>query len=85
MARAAGCVPRILADDLLLLYVGPVLSVFTEAFEATHEFLIDMGAKVAPTSLTFFQRFLISDIFRDQLDIFQKFQDPERMRLSIRV
>ena len=48
MARAAGCVPRILADDLLLIYVGPMLARFVEVFCNTHEFLIDMGARVAP-------------------------------------
>ena len=52
--KRLSCVPRVLADDLLVMSLSPKLDVFIEGYEATHIYLADMGAKVAPNkSYTF--------------------------------
>ena len=50
-----GAIPRILADDIMLLTTGPDhLELFTDTFTATHKYLQDLGSQIAPTkSLTF--------------------------------
>ena len=50
-----GAVPRILADDILLFAQGPKHEeVFKQAFEATHVFVADIGANLAPAKSTTF-------------------------------
>ena len=45
---------RMLADDILILYVGQQINLFVNAFEAVNDFLKDMGAIVsAKKSFTF--------------------------------
>ena len=47
--RERSVVPRILADDLQVIAVGKNhLEDYTEAMDATHKHLQDMGAKVSP-------------------------------------
>jgi hypothetical protein len=47
--RAMGAQPRALADDLLVFATGPEHEVvFRRAYEATLEYIRDIGAKVAP-------------------------------------
>lgn len=49
MRRIAGIACYILADDVLVLAEGPdMVRRLAEALNSTHEFLQDMGAKVAP-------------------------------------
>ena len=49
MRRIAGIACYILADDVLVLAKGPdMVGRLAEALNSTHEFLQDMGAKVAP-------------------------------------
>ena len=49
MEKAAGNDPQILADDILLLTWGKkMLHRFARGLKATHIYLEDMGAKVAP-------------------------------------
>ena len=50
MQKEAGNIPRVLADDILLLSEGQekLMHRFAGALDATHTYLIDMGAVVAP-------------------------------------
>ena len=55
MMREMGVVPRVLADDILVTALGeqPTL-IFINAFDSTHQYLDDIGAKLAADkSLTF--------------------------------
>ena len=48
LMKTCNAIPRVLADDLLILNIGRGhLEAFTKALNATHEFLYDMGARVA--------------------------------------
>ena len=47
--RAAGAKPRTLADDIMVYTTGPQHeSIFEKAYDITHEYIEDMGAKLAP-------------------------------------
>lgn len=50
MQIKAGNKPRVLADDILVMTTGEenMLHRFAAALDATHSYLIDMGAKIAP-------------------------------------
>ena len=49
MVEAAGSIPRILADDILIISHGTNPDqTFKEAFTATHRYLTDLGARIAP-------------------------------------
>ena len=56
MIRQKNVIPRVLADDILLMSTGGwPTGKFIEAFDATHMYLQDMGASLATEkSLTFF-------------------------------
>ena len=42
-------VPRVLADDIMIIYHGDHLSTFVTAMDRTYAYLEDLGCKVAPT------------------------------------
>jgi hypothetical protein len=48
LAKSIGACPRILADDILLLVHGTgMIRRFTKGLTLTHQYLLDMGAKIA--------------------------------------
>ncbi len=48
MAKARGCFPRILADDIMLIATGKgFLRRFATTLNLSHHYLLDMGAKIA--------------------------------------
>ena len=53
--RIAGNFPKILADDILLVAKGPdMLHKFSGGLADTHQYLVDMGARIAPDKNTNF-------------------------------
>ena len=55
--RSYGAVPRVLADDLLVVAYGDRHErSFRDAFSATHKYLTDMGAKVSVSKSQVFSR-----------------------------
>ena len=49
MVEAAGAIPRVLADDILVITQGPdPITQFKTVFDSTHQYLQDIGAKIAP-------------------------------------
>lgn len=50
MAKCMGAVPKVLADDVLIVVTGRhMLRVFANTLNATHSYLQDLGARIAPT------------------------------------
>ncbi len=48
MAKARGCLPRILADDIMLIAKGKgAIRRFASVLNLSHQYLLDMGAKIA--------------------------------------
>ena len=47
--RALGVKPRVLADDIMVIAVGDNHNRnFTEAYDTTHQYVQDMGGRIAP-------------------------------------
>ncbi len=56
MSKARGCFPRILADDILLIAKGKgAIRMFAAVLNLSHQYLIDMGAKIAHGKSRFHQ------------------------------
>ena len=49
MQKTEGNFPKVLADDILLVATGPLmLRKFADGLAETHQYLVDMGARIAP-------------------------------------
>ena len=59
-----GVLLRMLADDLLLLYLGEQLNLLVDAFGCMHSFLFDLGSRLAPSKSATFST---DSNFRDYL------------------
>ena len=50
MAKTMGAVPKVLVDDVLIIAKGAcMVRVYTKTLNATHQYLQDLGARMAPT------------------------------------
>ena len=48
LAKGRGCIPRILADDIMLIAKGKgAIRKFATTLQLSHQYLLDMGAKIA--------------------------------------
>ena len=50
MVESMGAEGRVLADDILVTAEGPAhAELFEKAYDSTHEYMQDMGARIAPS------------------------------------